>query len=214
MSHRVARLLSILGHPLLTLPLAFLALIAMREPARLPGIAAGMALVAAGVMAYSWRQVRRARWAHIDASGPDERAGLNRMLAVVLVALTLLAHLRGLPLLALGLALSAGLILAALGLKRWCTLSLHVAFAAYAAGLLWTLSPIAAAAGFAFAAGIAWSRLHLARHRPRDVLIGGAAGAAAAAAFALSLASSARFADAAGAAGLCTHACAWPGVQA
>jgi hypothetical protein len=207
-------LLSILGHPLLTLPLAVLALIAMREPARLPGIAAGMAMVAVAVMAYSWRQVRRARWAHIDASGPEERAGLNRVLAVVLIALTLLAHMRGLPLLALGLALSAGLILAALALKRWCTLSLHVAFAAYAAGLLWTLSPVAALAGLAFAAGVAWSRLHLARHRPRDVAIGAAAGVAAAVAFTLSLASSASLADTASAAERSALAYAWPGAQA
>jgi hypothetical protein len=183
MPQRLARLISILGHPVLTLPLAALALVAARDPSSLRTTAIGVALVAASVMGFSWRQVKRERWAHVDASRPEERLGLNRALLLLLAALAGLAMVRGMRELALGLALSALLILAALALSRWCKLSLHVAFAVYAAGLLWSLSAFAACAAFAFAAAIAWSRLALARHEPRDVAVGAAFGAAAAGVF-------------------------------
>lgn len=183
MSDRLARSISILGHPLLTLPSAALCLSAVRDPGRVWPTALGFALVAAAVMAFSWRQVRRERWTHIDASRPEERAGLNRALTWLLIAAAALAMLRGMRELALGLALAASLIVAALVLTRWCKLSLHVAFAVYAAGLLWSLSSFAALVACAFAAAIAWSRLTLARHQPRDVAFGAVFGAAAAAAY-------------------------------
>ncbi len=183
MPQRLARLISILGHPLLTLPLAALAVVAARDPNNLRSAAIGFALVALGVMGASWRQVKRKRWVHVDASRPEERTGLNRALLLLLSVLAGLAMLRGMRELALGLALSASLIVAALALSRWCKLSLHVAFSVYAAGLLWSLSTFAACAAFAFAAAIAWSRLTLAMHQPRDVAIGAAFGAAAAGAY-------------------------------
>ncbi len=183
MSQRLARLISILGHPLLTLPLATLALVAAHDPSSLRPAAVGFALVAVGVMGFSWRQVKHERWAHVDASHPEERAGLNRALLLLLAVLAGLAMLRGMRELALGLALAASLIVAALALTRWCKLSLHVAFAVYAAGLLWSLSSFAALVACAFAAAIAWSRLTLARHQPRDVAFGAVFGAAAAAAY-------------------------------
>ncbi len=183
MPQHLARLISIFGHPLLTLPLAALALVAARDPSNLRMVVIGVVLVAAGVMGFSWWQVKRERWAHVDASHPQERAGLNRTLLLLLVVLAGLAALRGMDELALGLALAASLIVAALALARWCKLSLHVAFAVYAAGLLWTLSGFAACAAFAFAAAIAWSRLTLARHQPRDIAAAAAFGAIAAAAY-------------------------------
>jgi membrane-associated phospholipid phosphatase len=183
MPQRLARLISILGHPLLTLPSAALALVAVRDPNSLRSVAIGFALVAAGVMGFSWRQVKHERWTHVDASHPKERAGLNRALLLLLAVSTALAMLGGMRELALGLALSASLIGAALALARWCKLSLHVAFAMYAAGLLWSLSAFAAIAACAFAAAIAWSRLKLERHRPRDVAFGVAFGALAATAY-------------------------------
>lgn len=188
MSTRFARLLSILGHPLLTLPSAVVCLSAVRDPGRVWPTVLGLALIAATVMAFSWRQVRRERWAHIDASRPEERAGLNRALSWLLIAATALALLRGLRELALGAALAAMMILAARASSRWCTLSLHVAFAVFAAGLLWTWSPIATLVGLGFAAMVAWSRAALQRHTPRDLAVGAAAGTLAAVGYAATVA--------------------------
>ncbi|MBP6748606.1 MAG: phosphatase PAP2 family protein [Xanthomonadaceae bacterium] len=177
MLDRLARSISILGHPLLTLPSAMAWLSLMRDTGPIWPTLLGLALIAAAVVAFSWRQVRRARWTHIDASEPSERAGLNRALTWLLVAVTAIALLRGQRELALGAALAAMMVLTARASSRWCKLSLHVAFAVFAAGLLWTWSPTAMLVGLAFAATVAWSRVALRRHTPRDLVVGAAAGA-------------------------------------
>ncbi len=179
MPQRIARAVSILGHPLLVLPAALLlpAAIRARAPQSLSSMAAGFAIFAALVLGWSWWQVRRGRWAHVDASGHDERRSLNRTLLAMLLVAALLAW-RGLPQpdLALALAFAAGIVAIAILAARVCKLSLHLAFAIYAAGLLWPLGGIAIAAGVVFAAAVAWSRLHLSRHLPRDLVAGGLAG--------------------------------------
>ena len=180
---RLARAISILGHPLLVLPAALILPAALEgdDSATLRSILLGFALFAALVMSGSWWQVRRGRWAHIDASEPSERYALNRTLLVAIAIGALLAWLR-LPTadLAVALALSAGIVAVAMLCTQWCKLSLHVAFAVYAAGLLWSLGVSAVGAGLAFAGIVAWSRLRLSRHRPRDLVTGAIAGGVAA----------------------------------
>jgi hypothetical protein len=175
MLDRLARIISILGHPLLVLPVA----VALHDgdPRTLMTTLAGFALFAALVLSWSWLQVRRGRWTHIDASQSAERRSLNRTLLIAIAIGALLAW-RGLPTpeLALALALSAGIVAVAMLSARGCKLSLHVAFALYAAGLLLPLGPAAVIAGCAFAATVAWSRLYLSRHRPRDIVAGATAG--------------------------------------
>jgi membrane-associated phospholipid phosphatase len=186
MLNGLARALSILGHPLLSLPVAALLLAEHRGagPARLSALVPGLGAIATGVMAYSRWQVRRNRWRHVDASGREERRTLNRFLlllfAAAAVAIWAWSPQREF---ALGLALSALLVAVAMLSARWCKLSLHVAFAMYAAVLLVQLSWLACAAGVAFAAAVAWSRLALARHALRDLVAGTIAGLLAGLAF-------------------------------
>lgn len=189
-SDRLARAVSILGHPLLVLPAALMLPAALHggDPRTLRAAFAGFALFAALVMGWSWWQVRRGRWAHVDASHQSERRSLNRTL-LVLIALGALLAWRALPSpgLAVALALSAGIVAVALLTVRWCKLSLHLAFAVYATGLLWPQGGWAIAACCALAAGVAWSRLRLSRHRPRDLVAGAAAGLLAAIGYWLAL---------------------------
>ncbi len=189
-SDRLARAVSILGHPLLVLPAALMLPAALRggDPRTLQAAFAGFALFAALVMGWSWWQVRRGRWAHVDASQQSERRSLNRTL-LVLIGLGALLAWRALPSpeLAVALALSACIVAVALLTVRWCKLSLHLAFAVYATGLLWPQGGWAIAACCAFAAGVAWSRLRLSRHRPRDLVAGAAAGLLAAIVYWLAL---------------------------
>lgn len=180
---RLARILSILGHPLLVLPMALALPVALQtglndsEWRTLKIMLVGFALFVALMLGWSWLQVRRKRWTHIDASQPSERRSLNRTLLIAISVGTLLAW-RGLPTpdLALGLTLSAGIIAVAMLSARACKLSLHVAFSLYAAGLLWPLGRVAVGAGCMFAVVVAWSRLRLSRHEPLDLFAGAAAG--------------------------------------
>lgn len=179
MPNALARTLSILGHPLLVLPMAAMLLAADQgaDPQRLSRLAFAMGGLGALVMAYSWWQVRRERWGHVDASGRGERRSLNRFLLIAFVIAALSAWMwTSQRELALGLALSALLIALAMLSAPWWKLSLHVAFAVFAALLLAHVSWQACAGGLLFAAAVAWSRLALSRHAPRDLIAGAAAG--------------------------------------
>lgn len=186
MSRPLARGLSILGHPVLVLPLAALALmLAQRAPStRVMATMGAMLTLGALLLAWSRRQVAQRRWTHVDASAPGERRMLNRRLLATMAATALVAGLAGAAGLALGAGLSAGILLAALASARVCHLSLHVAFACFAAGIAWAASPTLGAGFALLAAGVAWSRLSLDRHAPRDLVAGACAGSAAAIAFA------------------------------
>lgn len=185
MTQALARALSIFGHPMLVLPLAVVVIAAGRgDRAAAVWSALGFGVFAAIVMGYSGWQVRRGRWHHVDASAHHERDHLNRVLLAALVVGAVLVAWRGTqPVFALGMALSAAVILVAILTARWCKLSLHLAFAVFAAWLLRELGTPWMLAALLFAVAIAWSRLALHRHAPRDLIAGALAGSAAGAAF-------------------------------
>ena len=182
MPHATARTLSILGHPLLVLPAGIL-LPTLRGATATDTlvIVTGFAAFALAVMLWSTHQVRRGQWAHVDASHIDERRALNRFLLPAILAGSALAWLLSSPpRMVVALAAAAGIVLTAMLVSRWCKLSLHVAFAVFATGLLWPLGRAAVLVAAVLAVAIAWSRLRLSRHAPVDLATGAAAGALAA----------------------------------
>lgn len=175
-----ARLLSIAGHPAVLMPAA--ALIAAPPRIGVAAVTAAVACVVA-VLGYSFYKARRGDWLHIDASVPAERMQFNSRVGIGLLAaagaLWLMGLHVGLPLV-IGLA---GLIVLTGQLFRGVAkLSLHVAFAVFAAFLVWP-NQIAAVVLAAIAIGVAWSRLALRRHVAADVVLGALAGIAAGLAF-------------------------------
>ncbi|MET0387594.1 MAG: phosphatase PAP2 family protein [Polyangiales bacterium] len=173
-----ARAVSILGHPIAVSAAAMLFLDGRNDPSRIPTLALGAVLSAVLVMGYAWLQVRSGRWAHVDASNRSERTSLHRMLLAGLGFGALAAWHADDPR-AIALGLAAAIVAVAMATTRWWKLSLHVGFAVYAAALLARASPVLCAAGLVFAAAIAWSRLALDRHVPRDLVAGAVTGLAA-----------------------------------
>jgi hypothetical protein len=174
----LARALSVLGHPALLMPLAASANAAKRagSPGLVFTVGAVSVALALVVMLFSAWQVRAGRWHHVDASVPQERRHLNLLLCGLLFGGAALLLAGGVaPEVALGLGLGGVLVLLALLLQRWLKLSLHVAFAGYAAVLAWPAWGWVAA-GLVLVAAVAWSRLVLGRHRPPDVWAGALAG--------------------------------------
>lgn len=170
-----ARVLSIIGHPGVLMPAAVAIGTASAElPAAHVRAAVAAALgVAAIIGGFSLWQVRRGRWSHVDASQPHERRQLNPFAALLLLtAAAVLARWGGSPHGAAGAALAAALVLAAQGLGRRMKLSLHCAFAAYAAAIVWPATAAASLALALLALGVAWSRVQLQRHTRREVLAG------------------------------------------
>jgi hypothetical protein len=185
MSLAAARLLSIVGHPGLLMPVAVpLAAVQRGAPAQDLWLGAAAALAVALVVAlYSLRQVRAGRWSHVDASAPAERLHLNLFLVGLLLAAAFGLWLTTRSqVLAAGLGTSGAIVLAALALRRHMKLSLHCAFAAYAAALTWPVWP--ALAGLAvLSLAVGWSRWQLRRHTRREVVAGLGIGALAGLAF-------------------------------
>jgi len=181
----LARLLSVLGHPALLMPLAVVGSAAARgaPAAVLQAGAWASGAVAVGVGVYSLRQVRAGHWQHVDASVARERRQLNLFLVLLMGGLAALLLWAGQPpVVAAGLAIGSGVVALAQVLRHWLKVSLHAAFAMFAAGLAWP--GVAAVLGLGLLAlGVAWSRLVLGRHTRVEVLVGLALGALAAACF-------------------------------
>lgn len=185
-----ARALSIVGHPAVLMPVAVAAAASgPGAPPQLLRVALGTAVAVAVIVGlYSLWQVHRGRWAHVDASHPAERSQLNLVLAGLLCAAAGLVWALGQPpAVAAGPLLAALLVLLTHALRRWLKVSLHAAFAFFAAALVWPHLPGTLAIG-ALALGVAWSRLVLRRHTLAEVLTGLWLGAAFGAALRLSLA--------------------------
>ena len=182
-----ARALSVIGPPALLMPAAVAGSAAVNgAPPRVLqlGLAASVA-VAVLVILYSLVQVRAGRWSHVDASVPRERRQLNLVLCMLLFGAAGLLWWSGQPrLLPLGLGLGGAMVVAALLLRRWLKLSLHTAFAVFAAALWWPNAG-GAAIVLLLAAAVSWSRLALRRHTGAEVAAGLLAGTAAGAVFAV-----------------------------
>lgn len=170
----IARAVSLLAHPLPVVMLALLML--LHRHAAAPSMlwsAAGISLLLGGsIIALSRQRVRQGRWQHVDASRPGERRQLNRWL-LILFGLGTAASVIGNAWLAASVFGGALLIvLLAIALQRWGKTSLHMAFAVFAAVLLQPGTPLASGLVLIALIAIGWSRLHLQRHTPVDLLMG------------------------------------------
>ncbi len=171
----LARVLSVIGHPVVVLPVAVVVSGGARGvPASTRsttiGVTVGIGLV---VLVFSAVRVRLGHWKHVDASQPAERNQLNGFTAVLLFGAALAGFLSpgGSPDLYLWPACSGAVVLAAIVLRRRLKLSQHVAFNLFAA--LAVLPSVGAALALVGLTGaVAWSRLKLGRHTRAEIGVG------------------------------------------
>ena len=172
---RVARWVSIAGHPFVTSIVlvlgAALRLSTPREALRTLLLVTLIALVP--VAALMIRQTRRGSWSNVDASHRAERPLLFTVgiiaLAILLGAVLVFRPgsflLRGVAGVLIMLAVCAVA-------TRWVKVSLHMAFGALATTTLLALGSPAGWVLLAVMPALAWSRLALERHRPVEVATG------------------------------------------
>jgi len=175
-SVRIARWVSIIGHPFVLVPLTTLYAVSRKSGlGTAAGSAGAVALAAvAPVLALVAIGVRRSAWSDHDVSDREQRRGFYRALFVVLPAGSIALWLLQ-PTLRSGIVATWGLILASMAANRFVKSSLHVAFAAFCAASVPLPAAGAVAAGLAVIA-IAWSRLALRRHTLVEVALGAALG--------------------------------------
>jgi hypothetical protein len=182
----LARVLSIVGHPVLVLPVAVLVSgrergVSMATQSTTIGVTVGIGV---GVLVFSAVRVWLGHWKHVDASEPAERNQLNGFTAVLLFGAALAGFLSsgGSRDLYLWPACSGGVVLAAIVLRRRMKLSQHVAFDLFAA--IAVLPSVWAALAIALLTiGVGWSRLVLKRHTRMEVAVGTVVGVVAGALF-------------------------------
>ena len=177
--HRLARWVSIAGHPFLVLPASIGALSSLRGGDLRAALAIGavFALVSFGVLL----GIATGRFNDFDVSERERRPGFHLLLAAATLGLAL--WLREQPA-ALRACLIAAALLAGCGvLNRWTKVSLHTVFALFAASFWLEWSLRAGLMAVLLAAAVGWSRVQLGRHTSREVcagavlgLLGGAAG--------------------------------------
>lgn len=178
LKHTVARLVSIVWHPLALLALLGIVVTAHRLPTGSPLVIA--ALLAVGSLPLIWlteRRVRTGRWATRDASQRPERRTLYGVALATITGLLGYALIMGPEFLVPGLVSLAALLVAGLVLLRWMSMSLHMAAATYVAFALGSEAPWAGILlGFSLPL-LAWARLVLGKHTPTEVLVGAVLGA-------------------------------------
>jgi membrane-associated phospholipid phosphatase len=179
---RIAKIISVIGHPFVLLSLTVLISAASSAPL-------GRALTIGGVTALLTvlplvfiirRKVRAGKWSDHDVSDASERRNFYpialSVTALSLVVFYLLGFPRGLL---VGMLISLALLLAAMFINRFSKISLHLIFAVYFAVSLCAVDYRIGGAFLLLAAAVGWSRVKLGRHTPAQVLSGAALGAAA-----------------------------------
>ena len=172
-----ARIVSIALHPFAVFALLNLLALWRLDPASLPRIMLGMAVVMVVVWAFVWQRHRAGHWSTVDASSKHERPALYALVLVLLIAYAAWVG-RSSPL-AIGVAVVIGMLCVAGVANRWIKLSLHMASLAFCAVVLWSLYRNASVDAFALLPLLGWARLRMARHTTVEVLGGTMLGLAA-----------------------------------
>jgi hypothetical protein len=169
---RLARYLSIVGHPFIVIPMSVAAVSVLRGGDT--RAAASVALLFLAVSIGVLFGIRAGRFNDFDVSERQRRPSFYVMLTGATLGLAV--WLREQPG-ALRACALAGAALAVCGLlNRWTKASLHTAFALYAAGLWGAWSVSAGRVALLIAVAVAWSRVRLGRHSWNEVAVGAAVG--------------------------------------
>ena len=178
-----ARLISIAAHPFVMVALMVGVGGARQESAAQP-LSGALTLALASMVPVALlivRQVRRGRWANVDASNVRERPILFGVaLAAMAAVLGWLLLTNPQSFLIRGLLVTAAMVAVSAVITRWVKVSLHMAFAAMAATALTVARSPVGYVLLAVVPVLGWSRVALGRHRWSEVALGAGLGALAA----------------------------------
>ncbi|MFB2119028.1 hypothetical protein [Parapedobacter sp. 2B3] len=175
MKTTIAKVISTVGHPFLTVPLfAVFLLFSIESTQRaiyLSLLIVGGIFLPIGVRTI-WG-VRKGTYTNLDVSDQAQRQKwfVATILLLLLVTIIVWATNQAWTL-RLALACALGLLLLAQLVNRRIKASMHLAFHAFLGFLVLSLNWIAGVCFLLFAVPLAWSRIHLGRHIWKEVVVG------------------------------------------
>ncbi len=182
----LARMISVIGHPFVLMPLltgivAFNVLPAS-EALVVELIALGVVIIPASV--FTVVRVRQGAWGDLDVSDQRHRNQFYAILLPLLLIVAVLSWLSDVPrAIPLGALSIITLVAAAFLLNAWVKVSLHTGFAVFAAETFFLFGPTLGGVVLVLAILVGWSRTVLGRHTATEVVLGGILGALVGAAF-------------------------------
>ena len=176
---KFARIVSVLGHPFVLLPLTvLLATLHTMQPERALKISAVTSLVTVFPLLFIIRRkVITGEWSDHDVSVSAERRGFYPIVIGIVVISYLIFWFLGFPdSLLKAMIVSLALLLIAMLINVWSKISLHLIFASYCAVSLLAVRHWVGVVFMLLAILIAWSRVTLERHSLVQALSGMALG--------------------------------------
>lgn len=181
---RLARGISVVGHPLVLVPLFVGLYTYQRYPPGQAALLTGAVLLGVVLPLTLWnlRRVRQGQYTNFDVSDRRQRRSMYPVLLVTMGAVSALGWLTHQPRpLTLGLSVAWALVAAASLINRWFKCSLHAALAFFLGGILIILMGPVGTWALVLAALVGVSRVVLGRHSVGEVVVGAGLGLSAAA---------------------------------
>jgi len=179
MKKKIAQIISVAGHPLLTIPLFVVIVTFTLEDFRKAFITS--TIIIGGffipLILRLYLKSRKGSYTNFDVSDRIQRKSIFFFIIPILSVVTFIAFLTDQSI-NLCLSLLFGLTLVAVSQVVNLTIksSMHVSFHIYLSFLIMTLNPFIGIIAFLITIPIAWSRIVLGRHSLKEVLIGGLLG--------------------------------------
>jgi len=179
-SVKLARIISVIGHPFVLMSLTVL-IVAFHRTNLMRALTIGGVTVLATVTPLIFiirRQVSAGKWSDHDVSDASERRSFYPVVITInALAMTLFYFLDFPNALIKGMLISLVILLAAMLVNHWSKISLHQIFAVYFAFAVLAVSFWSGAGFLLIAAAVGWSRVRLERHSFAQVLSGAMLGA-------------------------------------
>jgi len=179
MKKKIAQIISVAGHPLLTIPLFVVIVTFTLEDFRKAFITS--TIIIGGffipLILRLYLKSRKGSYTNFDVSDRIQRKSIFFFIIPILSVVTFIAFLTDQSI-NLCLSLLFGLTLVAVSQVVNLTIksSMHVSFHIYLSFLIMALNPFIGIIAFLITIPIAWSRIVLGRHSLKEVLIGGLLG--------------------------------------
>lgn len=171
----IAKLISTLGHPFLTVPVFVVFLLFSIEPTEqaiiLSVLIIGGIFVPVGLKTI--RGVRKGTYTNLDVSDRSQRQRWFIATTLLLLAVTVIIWVTGQArTLRVAVACALLLLIAAQAVNTRIKASMHLAFHVFLGMLILYLNSRAGAIFLLFTPFLAWSRIHLRRHVGSEVMVG------------------------------------------